>query len=110
MVARDDGKVLAIEVKLASTVDDRDLTHLRWLGGNLGAVLLDAVVINTGLNAYRRPDGSLTRAIPGPLESPPVTSIHLVDSAGGGFGAPAEVTSARVASINAENGRRTDDT
>ena len=42
---------------LASTVDDRDLTHLRWLGGNLGADLLDAVVINTGLNAYRRPDG-----------------------------------------------------
>ncbi len=57
VVARDDGKVLAIEVKLASTVDDRDLTHLRWLGGNLGADLLDAVVINTGLNAYRRPDG-----------------------------------------------------
>lgn len=57
VVARDDGKVLAIEVKLASTVDDRDLTHLRWLGGNLGADLLDAIVINTGLNAYRRPDG-----------------------------------------------------
>lgn len=28
-----------------------------WLAGNLGADLLDAVVVNTGLNAYRRPDG-----------------------------------------------------
>lgn len=57
VVARDDGKVIAIEVKLASTVNDRDVTHLRWLGDHLGADLIDAVVINTGPNAYRRPDG-----------------------------------------------------
>ena len=54
---RNDGKVLAIEVKLASTVDDRDTRHLRWLADRLPSGLLDAVVINTGPNAYRRPDG-----------------------------------------------------
>jgi predicted AAA+ superfamily ATPase len=57
VVVRDDGKVLAIEVKLAATVEDRDATHLHWLGGHLGGTLLDSMIINTGPNAYRRPDG-----------------------------------------------------
>ena len=57
VVVRDDGKVLAIEVKLATTVDDRDTTHLHWLAGHLGDALLDAILVNTGPNAYRRPDG-----------------------------------------------------
>ena len=57
MLVRDDGKVLAVEVKLSATIDDRDVAHLRWLGDHLGADLLDAVIINTGPNAYRRPDG-----------------------------------------------------
>ena len=57
VVVRDDGKVLAIEVKLAATVEDRDTTHLHWLAGHLGENLLDAIVINTGPHAYRRPDG-----------------------------------------------------
>ncbi len=57
VVVRDDGKVLAIEVKLATTVDDRDTTHLHWLAGHLGDALLDAIIVNTGPNAYRRPDG-----------------------------------------------------
>lgn len=54
---RDDGRILAIEVKLASTVDDHDTRHLRWLAGHIGTSLVDAIVINTGPNAYRRPDG-----------------------------------------------------
>lgn len=54
---RDDGKVLAVEVKLAATVEDRDAAHLRWLAEHLRADLLDAIIINTGPNAYRRPDG-----------------------------------------------------
>ena len=54
---RDDGKVVAVEVKLSATVDDRDIAHLRWLADRLGVDLLDAVVVNTGPNAYRRPDG-----------------------------------------------------
>lgn len=57
VVVRDDGKVLAIEVKLASSVEERDTTHLRWLSQHLGATLLDAIIVNTGPNAYRRPDG-----------------------------------------------------
>jgi predicted AAA+ superfamily ATPase len=57
VVVRDDGLVLAIEVKLANTVEDRDVRHLRWLAEHLGDALLDAIVINTGPSAYRRPDG-----------------------------------------------------
>jgi predicted AAA+ superfamily ATPase len=57
VVVRDDGRVLAIEVKLANTVEDRDVRHLRWLAEHLGNQLLDALVINTGPAAYRRSDG-----------------------------------------------------
>lgn len=57
VVIRDDGRVIAIEVKLANTVDDKDVRHLHWLADQLGDRLLDAIVINTGPAAYRRPDG-----------------------------------------------------
>jgi predicted AAA+ superfamily ATPase len=57
VVIRDDGKILAIEVKLGSTVQDRDTAHLHWLANHLGSSLLDAIVVNTGPVAYRRPDG-----------------------------------------------------
>lgn len=57
VVVRDDGRVLALEVKLSTTVDDRDVRHLRWLADQLGDELLDALVINAGPAAYRRPDG-----------------------------------------------------
>jgi predicted AAA+ superfamily ATPase len=57
IVERGDGRVVAIEVKLARTVDDGDVNHLRWLAGRLGPDLLDAVVITTGPEAYRRADG-----------------------------------------------------
>ena len=57
VVERDDGRVLAIEVKLTATVDDRDVRHLAWLRERLGHDVVDAVVISTGPSAYRRPDG-----------------------------------------------------
>jgi len=57
VVVRDDGKVVAVEVKLAAAVDDRDTVHLHWLAQRLGADLLDAIIANTGPNAYRRSDG-----------------------------------------------------
>ena len=57
IVERDDGKVLAIEVKLGATVSDDDVKHLHWLKAEIGRDLLDAVVITTGTDAYRRPDG-----------------------------------------------------
>lgn len=52
-----DGRVLAIEVKLAQTADDHDVRHLNWLHERLGDDLVDRVVITTGSRAYRRPDG-----------------------------------------------------
>jgi predicted AAA+ superfamily ATPase len=57
IVQRADHRVVAFEVKLAATVDDRDTGHLRWLRDRLGDDLLDAVVVTTGPHAYRRPDG-----------------------------------------------------
>lgn len=57
IAARADGRVLAIEVKLGAVVDDEDVKHLRWLRHEVGGDLLDAVVIHTGPDAYRRRDG-----------------------------------------------------
>ena len=57
IIMRPDGRVLALEVKLAANITDRDVRHLRWLQESIGDRLLDAAVINTGPTAYRRPDG-----------------------------------------------------
>jgi hypothetical protein len=57
IVERDDGRVVALEVKLTATVDDDDLRHLKWLEARLGDDVLDMAVITTGSYAYRRPDG-----------------------------------------------------
>jgi predicted AAA+ superfamily ATPase len=57
IVVRGDGRVVALEVKLSSTVDERSVRHLRWLQETLGDDLLDAVVLTTGSQAYRRADG-----------------------------------------------------
>ncbi len=57
IVENDDRSVVAVEVKLAETVADRDVRHLRWLQDHLGDALLDAVVATTGKRAYRRADG-----------------------------------------------------
>ncbi len=57
LVERSDGRVLAVEVKLGRHVDDHDVTHLRWLAQRLGSDLIDAVVLNSGSEAYRRRDG-----------------------------------------------------
>lgn len=57
IVEREDGRVLAIEIKLARTIDDSAVRHLKWLSDQIGDELLDAMVITTGEAAYRRPDG-----------------------------------------------------
>jgi uncharacterized protein len=57
IVERDDGRIVAIEVQLARTVEDRDVRHLAWLEGRVGDRLLDSVVVTTGPTAYRRADG-----------------------------------------------------
>jgi predicted AAA+ superfamily ATPase len=57
IVERDDGKVVAIEVKLGATPRADETKHLAWLADELGDDLLDAIVITTGRDAYRRQDG-----------------------------------------------------
>lgn len=57
ILVRPDGRVLALEVKLSATVTNSDVRHLHWLREQIGDRLVDAVVINTGPGAYRRPDG-----------------------------------------------------
>lgn len=57
IVERSNQRVVAVEVKLARTVQDSDVRHLLWLRDRIGDDLLDAVVINTGPEAYRRSDG-----------------------------------------------------
>lgn len=54
---RRDGRVVAIEVKLGSAVEDRDVAHLHWLAGRIGDRLVDMAVVHSGPHAYRRRDG-----------------------------------------------------
>ena len=54
---RDDGRVLAIEIKLKAAIVDRDVRHLLWLRDQIRDDLLDAVLVTTGPEAYRRQDG-----------------------------------------------------
>lgn len=57
IVEGDDRRVVAIEVKLAATVADRDVRHLNWLHEKIGDQLVDRLIITTGEFAYRRSDG-----------------------------------------------------
>ena len=57
IVERADGGIVALEVKLAASVGDSDFRHLRWLSDRVGPRLVDAAVVTTGGEAYRRPDG-----------------------------------------------------
>ena len=57
VIVRGDGKVVAVEVKLSAAIAQHDVRHLHWLKQQLGDELLDAVVLTTGSDAYRRTDG-----------------------------------------------------
>ncbi|HRL50729.1 MAG TPA: DUF4143 domain-containing protein [Propioniciclava sp.] len=57
IVEGDDHQVVAIEVKLASTVEAADVRHLNWLHGAIGERLAARVVVYSGSYSYRRPDG-----------------------------------------------------
>lgn len=57
IVEREDGDILAIEVKLKAVPDDGDVAHLNWLANRLGDRVIDRVIVTTGRAAYRRPDG-----------------------------------------------------
>ena len=54
---RGDRTNVAIDVKLAASVSDKDVKHLLWLKSRLGEELVDMAVIYTGKIAYRRQDG-----------------------------------------------------
>jgi hypothetical protein len=56
-VERDDGRVVAIEIKLSGAPGKDSIQHLSWLSKQIGDDLLDAVIVTTGEEAYRRPDG-----------------------------------------------------
>lgn len=57
IVERDDGRVIAMEIKLGAAASTDAGRHLQWLSGQIGDELLDAVIVTTGTEAYRRPDG-----------------------------------------------------
>ena len=57
VVERSDGRVVAFEVKMGPTPRPGDERHLRWLADRIGDDLLDAVIVTSGSEAYRRPDG-----------------------------------------------------
>jgi hypothetical protein len=77
IVERRDQRRLAIEVKLSRQVEDKDVRHLRWLAGQLGADLVDAVVVNVGscgLPPGRR-DRSCSRCPAGTVSTPQETTM-----------------------------------
>ena len=57
IVERADGAIVALEIKLKAVVGDGDVRHLQWLADQIGPRMLDAVVLSTGRQAYRRSDG-----------------------------------------------------
>jgi hypothetical protein len=52
-----DGRVLAIEVKLAATPSSDAIGQLQWFGDRFGDDVVDRIVVTTGSEAYRRQDG-----------------------------------------------------
>jgi predicted AAA+ superfamily ATPase len=59
VLERDDGDVIAFEIKAGTRVDGHDLRGLRALRARLGPRLLAAVVLYTGAFAYTHDDGSI---------------------------------------------------
>jgi predicted AAA+ superfamily ATPase len=57
IVERGDGRVVGIEIKLGSAPSADCVKHLKWLSDQIGGDLLDAMIITTGQEAYRREDG-----------------------------------------------------
>lgn len=60
MLERDDGQVIAFEIKAGTRVSGEDLRGLRLLKDRLGPRLQEAIVLYTGEHAYRH-DGWITR-------------------------------------------------
>lgn len=69
IVERGDGRVVAMECKLAATPDQASVRDLKWLADQIGDELLDAVVLTTGTEAYRRPEDGIA-VVPAALLGP----------------------------------------
>jgi hypothetical protein len=52
-----DGRVVAIEVKLAATASDDAVRHLDWFADRFEGDVVDRLVVTAGPDAYRREDG-----------------------------------------------------
>lgn len=57
IVESGDLSCVAIEVKVANSISDRDVIHLNWLRDQLGDRVVDRIVVYSGTLAYRRRDG-----------------------------------------------------
>lgn len=53
IIEKDDGRVMAVEVKLSTTPEQSDSKHLKWLKSEIGEQVIDLVVIYAGKFAYR---------------------------------------------------------
>jgi predicted AAA+ superfamily ATPase len=51
------GKVVAIEVKLAANISGDAVRHLEWFGERFGDDVVDRLIVTPGPEAYRRKDG-----------------------------------------------------
>jgi uncharacterized protein len=51
------GKVIAIEAKLAADASGDAVRHLEWFGERFGDDVVDRLIVTTGPEAYRRADG-----------------------------------------------------
>jgi predicted AAA+ superfamily ATPase len=60
---RDDGGVIAFEVKAGTRVDGADVAGIRALRKRIGAKLVAAVVLYTGQLAYRHADGTMVLSL-----------------------------------------------
>lgn len=69
IVERSDGRVVAMECKLGATPDQASVRHLKWLADQIGDELLDAIVITTGTEAYRRTEDGIA-VVPAALLGP----------------------------------------
>ncbi|MDT0202446.1 DUF4143 domain-containing protein [Nocardioides sp. AE5] len=52
-----EGQLLGIEVKMSAAITAADGRHLRWLREQRPDDVVDLLVVSTGQQAYRRPDG-----------------------------------------------------
>jgi hypothetical protein len=69
VVERDDGRVVAIEIKLSTSPVAESVRHLDWLSRQIGDELLDAIVVTTGAPGTLNRGRARRSALPGRSQS-----------------------------------------